>query len=314
MVVIVIASVYDLHADSIVFHLSGVTRVFRFDPLNELKNLSFVNGKCCIGGCEFFPDEITGVYCRYALDYFGSQKTGNQILDFSHQERIATFIGILSLIPLKKWMNWPWNERIAEGKIYPLIAAKNEGLNVPKFIVTSNGSEIRQFAKNRKCIIKPLSDEPLAFQGGEFVKVPDFNEFYSPYTADFIDDNFEYDDTPCLIQEKILKKTEIRVVCIDGKCFATSVNIDETHPVDSRLIKQRNENKFDLPTSVAIGLSNLVKNCLTLRISTMDMVIDAAGVFYLLDVNPQGNWLWQEGIFDFELSKNIATGLMNFRE
>ena len=62
---------------------------------------------------------------------------------------------------------------------------------------------------------------------------------------------------------------------------------------------------FDLCTEVTEKLLSLLKD-FGLHFSTMDLVEDNEGIWYFLDLNPNGQWLWlnkhsKQGIADYFL-------------
>lgn len=311
--VIVIAKQHDLHADAVVDKLHDKSDVLRIDPQIEIPSISFLPGtQCVVGSKKFTPESVSGILCRYALDSLSAGDISDPVKLFAFAEHFAGLLGILHFVPQKYWINYPWIEARADGKLFPLVLARSYGLKVPEFIVSSDTAVLRQFHKGVATIIKPLSDAAIAEQEGEYVEVPSFAPFKAPYTClyDGADlDRDQFDDTPTLLQHKVDKRLDVRVVVIDETVFATSVISSETDPVDVRIVQKRSENVYTLDKKLTTNICRFVKEGLSLRFATMDFLVDKKGEAFLIDINPQGNWLWQELDCGLPISNVLANKL-----
>jgi hypothetical protein len=311
---IIVAFNHDLHADAVVESLKRRLTVIRIDP-SEFPTLGFCSdsGECEVSDRKFNLTDVIGIYCRIALDYMNFESEKDLIEKFSAREHLAALNGILLNIPSSRWINFPWKEAIAEGKIYPLRMARQLGIQVPSFVVSSKLSHLSEFQqKQGASIVKPLSDMSIAFQNGRFVEVPQMADFDAPYTADFdasqLSGKTPDEKTPTLVQRKIEKLGDVRAVVVDNKIFATYL-VSNTPVVDSRLTKDRIEIEFSLPEDIVNKLFVLIHLRLGLRFATADFVHGIDGHLYLVDVNPSGNWLWQQSASDLPISSAISDGL-----
>jgi hypothetical protein len=250
-----------------------------------------------MNGSEIDLQSITGVYCRHPLE-LPPLDSSDAVADYSHSESLATLRGTLLAIPAARWINYPWYENSADGKIWPLKIAKQVGLSVPAFVVTNDLAQLDRWRSRYgdDLIIKPITDTSIAKQRAEFIDVPDYSTFSAPYTAKFDrsalnSDNI--DSTPFLVQERIHKVCERRVVVIDDTLFVTETTADPSASVDIRLKSDRIERPSSLVDADKIAVLALRRR-LNLRSMTLDFAVDVAETSWLLDVNPSGNWLWQE--------------------
>jgi len=183
---------------------------------------------------------------------------------------------------------------MAEGKLYPLSLAKKIGIDTPFYFVSNDLNEIKKNCDpHKKYIIKMLSDTALAKQHGQYTHIPNLNEYEALYTNDFdykLLLNKDIDETPMLIQEKINGDFEWRVVVVDENIYASKL-ILTGETVDSRLIDKRLESNSTLNSNLRSKILDLCKT-LNLRFSTFDF-IECKSKYYLIDINPSGNWLWQ---------------------
>lgn len=298
-------------------HLSDYCHVIRINPeANTPIQYSSKSGLCRIDGEELNPLEVCAIYCRYALEQPPYLQETDPVTRFSLAEHRAALNGLLYQIPKSKWFNFPLNEHVAEGKIYPLRVATSYGLKVPTFIVTTAESELALFInENQHCVIKALSDKSIAKQNGSYVEIPDLADFQTIYTSEYdgrdLNSEAAFDDTPTLLQTKVRKSYELRVVVIDSFCFATKTLTKPDSNIDSRLANRTNEHPVDLDESLKLSLTKLTNEGLGLRVCTYDLIADRNAELYLVDVNPQGNWLWQDIKHGLPIANRIALQMLS---
>ena len=69
-----------------------------------------------------------------------------------------------------------------------------------------------------------------------------------------------------------------------------------------------NYEKSDIASDVKNMLLKLMRQ-LGLRFCTFDLVIENTGEIFLVDINPSGNWLWLNPLFDGKIATEIVSGL-----
>lgn len=316
MTIIVIAFNHDIHVDAVIDCFPNREIICRIDPAGEPPPLSFDSKSRLIeiNGVAITPDEISGIYCRYAIECGCASGAEDPVSRYRREEYLGSLCGLFLHIPQSKWINFPWSESIASGKIYPLTVAARFGINVPKFIMTNNLASLDKFLDKSECggyVIKPITDAGIAFQNGSFTDMADFASFDAPYTRTFIRadvNDSAVDETPFLIQQKIEKKAEVRCVVIDDEVLATESDFNSGADVDIRLQPNRQERLVTLPAQLAEKIISLMR-FLNLRFCTLDFSVDSTGELWLTDVNPAGNWLWQEQQLGLGIPQKIATAL-----
>lgn len=316
MTVVVIAFNHDIHADAVIDCFPNRSDICRIDPTFEAPALSFGSEDQVIhiDGDVINLAEISGVYCRYAIECGCPCGIEDPIDRYRMEEYLGSICGLFLHVPQRKWINFPWSESIASGKIYPLTVAVRLGIKVPEFIVTNNLGRLDKFlakSQNSGHVIKPITDAAIAHQNGTFTDIPDFAPFDAPYTKVFIRSEVNdesVDETPFLVQRKIEKVSEIRCVVVDDAVLATEASFHFENGVDIRLQSNRLERLVSLPGQLTEKIISLNKS-LNLRFSTLDFSVDRSGELWLTDVNPAGNWLWQEQQLDLGIAKRIAAAL-----
>jgi glutathione synthase/RimK-type ligase-like ATP-grasp enzyme len=302
--------------DSIIDHLRQIKsfQIIRIDPTRPLKNLAFKSSdnRFIYDSTVIDLEQVHCVFCRYALE--NTYHSEDLIEKLSINENIALLNGFLLNVDKSKWINYPWVESQVEGKIFPLKIAKSIGLEIPEYIVSNNKNSIAEFCKsNKKYVIKMLSDVNFAIQNNETKDIPDYTSYQAPFTSDFEIEkilNKKTDATPMLIQEKIIGEYEWRsVVVSNNEVFSTKIHMSDEF-TDSRLGRRNNELVDILPHSINQMLCVLIKK-LDLKFCTFDL-IELNNKFYLIDINPSGNWLWQEQEpLNLPISKSIVKNIIN---
>ena len=326
MQILVIALKSDLHADSVIYCLNKKRiDVLRIDPtLDEdiPDKISIVSKPTIEAYYEFMgnkkinPLNCNGIFCRFAIDSL-IPSSEDPLKNFTTAESLTAFLAPLRMIESSCWINDPWVENRVDCKIFQSRIAKNIGLNIPEFIVSSNYSDLLSFYNEYKnVIIKPLSDTALASVNNEFVAQENLftDNFNAPYTTKFIPNEKisikNVDNTPTLLQLEINKKSDIRATVIDEKVFAVEMPYKKGNPIDFRINKNDNIQEYNLPNDIKEKLVELVK-ILGLRFASCDLVLDHDNQIYFLESNVQGNWLWTEINENLNISETIATALIN---
>lgn len=325
MAVIIIALESDYHADSVVHNLAKKDiRVIRIDPTVDTKlpasmlincGSNFKSSFTFSDGKTIDFNQVTGVYCRFALETLIPSQNNNAQKFFTDSEGLAAFLAPLRGIDSSKWVNDPWLEARSDCRILQSNLAISLGLSVPRFIVSNSYSELLGFYnKHSDLIIKSISDAPLAQINNEFV-VPEkigHRKFKAPYTTDFeptyISDPDSIDNTPSLLQVKINKKADIRSTIIDDKIFSALMPYTSGEPVDFRRNKSIKLEAFELPISINNKLIQLSK-LMRIRFASCDLVLDQDDNYHFLEANLQGNWLWTEQGANLRISEAIAAAL-----
>jgi glutathione synthase/RimK-type ligase-like ATP-grasp enzyme len=323
--ILVIALRSDLHADSVVYHLNKKdVDIIRIDPTVDKdipQKMTITSGQIFKANFEFQnsksinPLECNGVFCRFAIDSLTSSSE-DPLKYFTASEALCAFLAPLRMIESSYWINDPWIENRSDCKLFQSKIAQVVGLKIPEFIVSSNYDDLYSFYKGYKnVIIKPLSDTTLASANKGFIKHEnlDTNNFLAPYTARFTplskEDMVNLDGTPTLLQQEIVKKSDIRATVIDNKIFAVEMPYKEGDAIDFRLNKYDDIKEYNLPDSIKDKIIQLVK-LLGLRFASCDLLLDKHDQIYFLESNVQGNWLWTETDTNLPISENIANALL----
>ena len=314
----------DIHADAVLYYLKKLGKtVKRFDPAflfdeygsiekGPRRNKITVEINCTSGklifpnGDEILSNEIEGILCRSF--YFPKAKDSSSIEDMLATAEIrSTVKGFLSLIPDScRWINDPYIEEKIDNKIYQhQFAIKRGGLNVPDTLITNNASKVKEFFNkhNGEIVIKQLSDISLIDEK-HFVNEDGYNdiEFKGFYTSEVtasdltnLNDYFGPGSAPVLLQQKLVKRSEIRAMVVGDKCFSYRIfsQENELSKVDFRHIDDLRTEKCVIPDEISTKLIKMLEDW-DISFSAIDLVETVSGEIFFLEANVVGNWLWLE--------------------
>tara|TARA_B110000908_G_C10200245_1_gene424965 strand:+ start:488 stop:1408 length:921 start_codon:yes stop_codon:yes gene_type:complete len=305
-----------LHADCIVSGLNDVgVPIIRLSPIDNFSEPFFLSSVkselLIIGGSRVDVSNVTGVYCRVALERLSESFSPRDALERHsiEEEASAWLCGLLS-ISSYFWVNNPRYEIWADNKQFSLMIASRVGLCVPDFIITNSLSRAKHFSEGKQVVIKSISDTSLAFQRGKFLEVPDFNSFDAIGTSLFKVEEISpeaVDGTPFFLQAYVERIEEFRVTIIDESIFVAKA-ILSPNQIDIKDVVGLTYEKSDIASDDKNMLLKLMQQ-LGLRFCTFDLVRAKMGEIYLVDINPSGNWLWLNPLFDGRIANEIVSGL-----
>jgi len=250
------------------------------------------------------PD-IRSVYYRRPSDYRLPAGLAESDHAWSRAEAIAGFGGVLASQDCV-WVNHPHANRRAGLKPLALAEATRAGLTVPRTLITNEADQARLFVRQLPggvAAYKPLgSTMPPQQEDGRVVL------WTNRVSADEI--NTGVSCTAHQFQEWIDKAHEVRLTVVGDELFAAEIHAgSEASRNDLRTDYDSLTYKVcGVPKVVADGVRSLVA-VFGLRYAAMDFLVDHDGMWFLVDLNPNGQ-------FGFvpDLREPIATALANLLE
>jgi len=326
--VVVLASRFDVHADAIVSHCNDrkipVARidVGEFWPGVSTLHWSLTgrDGAAILEwkGRRIDTDSVRSIYCR-DFAFAKCDPSADIAAQLACAEGRAALYGFFRCLESRYWMNPPWYDEMADNKLYQMQCARNIDLAVPKTLVTNDREAFKRFYEqcNGEVIIKQLSeiclidDSELNNQKeGDEADVKAYGFYTNRVRPEHLDKAKEIAAAPCLFQEHIPKKADIRVTVVGDQLF--SALIDSQGHEDSRIdFRQKPDlpvGHFTLPEPVAGRLLNLIHSW-HLEFAACDFVLTPEDELVFLEANVEGNWLWIEHELDLPISECIIDHL-----
>ena len=183
------------------------------------------------------------------------------------------------------WVNDPARERIAKEKLVQLAAAATCGLDVPDTIVTNEPHAARAFLDRvapARVVMKRVSATPGVFVETRLVGDAERARLDALRTC------------PAILQVYVDGVADVRLTWMAGDIRCVRIDSPAgSGRVDSRLDLSVAFVAHEIPPGVARGLGALM-HALGLVFGVIDMRLDAAGRYWFLEVNPQGQFAYLE--------------------
>jgi len=178
------------------------------------------------------------------------------------------------------------SRRSANSKPTQLLNARLCGFRVPKSLITNSVEEIRQSFED-KVIIKKAADVQLKEALNPYAVVLPIKKLLALKS--------EIELVPIIVQEYIDKSYELRVNVIDGECFATRINSQNS---DDTKIDWRTSQHLQTMFETYEIEGELRKKLLAfmqmtgLNFGAFDLIRTPEGEIVFLECNPDGQWLF----------------------
>ena len=172
------------------------------------------------------------------------------------------------------------------------LFAKEEGLTIPETLITTDFDSFKELYEKHKgrVIIKGI-------KGGWYDKGGKHNYllFTSLLDKSKLPTKESLSMSPCLFQEYVEKKLELRVSVIGNKVFTAALHSQEreSSKIDWRLgsdTKLRHT-IYDLPREIREKLINITKR-FGLNFGAYDLIVTPQEEYVFLELNPNGQWGW----------------------
>lgn len=229
------------------------------------------------------------------------------------EDEIANFLNGLWISTEQRvfWLSKLSSLERARRKVFQLQLARELGFKIPRTIITNNPKTAKDFwdSCKHRMIFKAIYREFLDY-GDKAFNVPT-----TLLTKEHVSMFNLVKQMPCLFQEFIDKKYELRVTIVGQKIFPVKIDSQKNFQT---VIDWRNPEFIDkLHYEIIDFPEALAKNCLTmlnkldLSFGAFDFAINKTGEILFLEINPNGQWYWLEDLTSAPISDAIVDILVN---
>jgi glutathione synthase/RimK-type ligase-like ATP-grasp enzyme len=224
------------------------------------------------------------------------------------QQSRTAFFDSLPLLEHCRWVNAIPALLAAESKLLQLRTARRIGLSFPDTLVTNDPAAVRAFHESLggRMVTKLLVALSQTMDGsGDFM-------YTSEVRAEDLDDIHGLRYAPQIFQPLIEKRRELRVIVVGRHLFAGSIDPRATQrgQIDWRLSEPGTGWAVaELPPAVEAQVRQLLRQ-LGLTSAAVDFIVDPAGQYHFLEVNPAGEWGWLERDLGLPIADAIAETLL----
>lgn len=193
----------------------------------------------------------------------------------------ATLLGALLTEFQGTWISHPEATRTAQNKLVQLQTAARVGFRVPRTLVSQDPETVRRFCDSLggRVIVKTVAGA----QG-------------TPVMAGLVTPEMLADPairlSPAIYQEFVPGSRHLRVCCFGDEVHAALL---ETETLDWRYPLDAEVRPYDLDEATAARVRQVVRG-LGLRMGILDLKLDADGAPVWLEINPQGQFVFLEGM------------------
>jgi glutathione synthase/RimK-type ligase-like ATP-grasp enzyme len=191
------------------------------------------------------------------------------------------------------WISDPDATDLFENKLVELQLAQQVGLKIPQTLVSQNPQAIREFCAmlNNQVILKPLAGVAGAAVAATTV------------TAELLAADQSLQLCPAIYQEMIYGTQHLRI-SVFGDDFHTALITSEDLDWRFGMAKAIVES-YELSTTLKAQLQEFLR-CAGLRMGIFDMKINTNQEPIWLEINPQGQFLFVEGLSEMKLADAFA--------
>lgn len=219
--------------------------------------------------------------------------------------------GVLSAIPVPRWLNHPSRIAFASNKPTQLRMAQRAGLAVPAWIITSTPAEAKSFATEHEfaVVVKTMSGGYIEREN----PADDTVIYTSPLDRNSIQHLDRISGCPVLLQRRLHKLADVRLTAVDDVLIGVSLRAEDGSG-SQRLDIRRHEmsdvryERIEVPPEIATNIRVLMRR-LGLRFGAFDFAIDINSRWWFFEVNPNGQWAWLDQAGASDIAGAFCTAL-----
>lgn len=207
-----------------------------------------------------------------------------------------------------RWLNSPFAILRAEDKPRQLALALSLGFDVPETLVSNDFDAAQPFLAARNVVGKPLRHSLI--ERGDAGDVL-FTARLDPLTYE---DRGAVRAAPVIYQREVKKVADIRATVIGDRVFAAAIH-SQAHKETE--VDWRSGTRLDIDHQAVELPRPVVDRCLALtralclRFGAIDLIEDAEGQHWFLEINPNGQWAWIERRTGLPLAAAIVDELVS---
>ena len=249
-------------------------------------------------------DSVTSVWFRIANLFYTKEKAGSyEMLNRACREEMV--FQLYGLLEKARWVSDPYRIKRADNKQLQLETARCLGMTIPRTLVTSSPEEAVRFRSDvGKIVVKPVAKQVLINDEGKLLAI-----FTNRIGLEDPVDFSLLPISPAIFQEEIERVFDIRTIVVGDRVFSISITQvgRKTNDVDYRDGRKGEliYNRINLPTELESKCVAFVRD-FGLKFSAMDFILGTDGIYYFLENNPTGSWIFVQNGGGHPIAQEIA--------
>lgn len=317
--IVIVTDKFDPHTDVVMLALRNMgcqpVRLHPADfPLSASLTLTLDqqhwSGKLDLPKGSLYLDEVKSIWWRRPESHVIAADLPKAERSYARRETEHTITGLWNILDCY-WMSFPPAIRRASNKIEQLQRASQLGFRVPQTLITNDPEQARAFYErcSGQIIYKALAD---AMIGSREASEPDV-VYTTRITQEHLAVLEAVRTAPCLFQELVPKRLELRVTIIGDDMFVCEIHSQE----DERTSLDWRHYEADIPYKKGSLPPEIMEKCFTfmkgygLNYSALDLILTPSGEYVFLENNPAGQCFFvQDQIPEFKMDEAIVSCLL----
>jgi hypothetical protein len=218
------------------------------------------------------------------------------------REAVAALNGLWQAAGVR-WVNPPLNAGRAANRVWQMHLTRVLGFHIPDTLITNDVGAAKNFLQSyQDVIIKDLATPYLVTDSHVFTS---FTRHIRNITPDQLE---AVALAPCLFQECIPKKHEVRAYVIGDQVLAAGIAPLDEQDVGEDYRRRRYQVRvwpYVLPSKDARRCLALTKD-LGLQYAGIDLIVTPQGDVVFLELGPYSSWVWAEELGGLPLTKALT--------
>ncbi|NES99759.1 MAG: MvdC family ATP-grasp ribosomal peptide maturase [Sphaerospermopsis sp. SIO1G1] len=251
-------------------------------------------------------EQIKAVWMRRIWEPYFGEELAPKFREACIRESKATLNGFWDSLRTAKWVDPLERINAASDKLRQLRIASEVGFKIPQTLITNKAEAAREFFQqvNGKMVSKLLTALSRTMEATSFFM------YTSTVKEEDLQDAESLRYCPMVFQELIPKKSELRVIYVNGQVFVGALEADIYANAKADWRKPGVDSgawqKYQISEEVLRRLQ-IFMGKFGLTYGALDFIITPDDEYVFLEVNPGGEW----GMLERDLNLPIADAIAN---
>ena len=264
-------------------------------------------------GFQFYEDSIKSIWWRRPQGPVKNTRSSLLRKYIQNESEIALSC-LLAFLKNVLWVSEPEATRVANRKPLQLALAKQIGFKVPETCISNEPEKVKAFVARHSgisLIMKAVGSSYVRLTHDPDDKSRKNKAIYTKIidTKRLLEHIEQVSNCPFILQEAVIKDSDIRVTVVGDRVFASEIIIEDNaeganldwrhHDVKRKYVMH------NLPKDLESQCVQLVSS-LRLKFGCIDLGFSKKDGYSFFEINPQGQWMPSEQLVGHPISLALA--------